>query len=136
MQGARLLGGGTTPSQVLFNGVAATEVQGNDTYITARASAAPNGTVDVVVQSDTGATVTLPDGFEYIVPGTVWHACVCNCVCVHIRAYTRICVCMCLCICVCRCGCGCVCGFVYSCLTRSILDIVCICSEDYVLCHG
>ena len=68
--GTGLLGGGNSISSVTLAEESATVVSGNDTHIIAVApSSAINGTSDVVIVADSGATTILEDGWTYVFSG-------------------------------------------------------------------
>ena len=69
--GTRLLGGGTAATNVTLAGVPATVMFSNATLVRVRAAAGSAGPGDVVIVSDTGATVTQLGGWTYLVPANI-----------------------------------------------------------------
>jgi hypothetical protein len=71
INGTSLLGGGNTIASVSLAGSDCADIDDSDTSIKCTAGEGSEGTGDVVLVSDTGAVVTLSDGFSYIAPGVV-----------------------------------------------------------------
>ena len=70
--GERMLGGGAEIASLTLAGIAADVKSENDTYITIEAALSDNKvTGDVVITVDTGAVVTLTDGWDYLTPGAI-----------------------------------------------------------------
>ncbi|MAE46192.1 MAG: hypothetical protein CMJ86_04790, partial [Planctomycetes bacterium] len=71
--GERLLGGGESVGSVTLAGETVESIEGaNDTVVTVVASGSGSAKVgDVVVQADTGATVTSEDAWAYLAPGNI-----------------------------------------------------------------
>ena len=70
--GARLLGGGSSASVVTLAGLSATIRSSSATVVEVYAARSPVATVGaVVIVADTGAIVTLADGWQYLEPGDI-----------------------------------------------------------------
>jgi hypothetical protein len=66
LHGTALLSGGSSVTSVTLAGVDATILSGNDTLVKLVAKTSPKTVGDVVITSDSAATTTLVDGWEYL----------------------------------------------------------------------
>jgi hypothetical protein len=71
ISGSGLLGGGSSIVAVTLAGSDATIGSHNDTHLYIVAGESEPGVGDVIITSDSGATIALGDGFEYIVAGNI-----------------------------------------------------------------